>query len=262
MLIEQEAMYQFKDTKETEIDDRLWIPSSAMYYDGLLLEKELEGYQTLSVSGREMLSLNIESDNVQVGSIINNQTLPPRELTIKYRLFANNAIDLQRKFKRLMWLLYRENDVQINFNDELETNYFGRFSSAETVPENTNLIVSSFSIYCHDPRKFSKEYVTEGYISTETPFKTVPSVIIAKILGTGTVSVTNGREKISMTGRNVTDNDIVKFDILNGKVFINDEDFTRALDLTSDFKNFTLKKGDEIKSTNGTLEIRYREVSL
>lgn len=65
--------YSFLDTIKNQEYIPEWIPTSAMYYDGILLEGVIEGYQTLSVSGREMISVAIESQSVQVGSIITNQ---------------------------------------------------------------------------------------------------------------------------------------------------------------------------------------------
>ena len=104
----ENKMYPFIDTMKNESYISEYIPTSAMYYDNILLENVIEGYQTLSVEGREMLSVGIESESIQVGSIITNQTLPSRTLTIKYKLEDRDPENLQKKFDLLMWYLYKK----------------------------------------------------------------------------------------------------------------------------------------------------------
>lgn len=104
----ENKMYPFIDTMKNESYIPEYIPTSAMYYDNILLENVIEGYQTLSVEGREMISVGIESESIQVGSIITNQTLPSRTLTIKYKLEDRDPENLQKKFDLLMWYLYKK----------------------------------------------------------------------------------------------------------------------------------------------------------
>ncbi len=47
-----------------------------MMYDGMYLEDLIDGYQTLTVEGREMLSVEVEQQEIQIGSIITNQKIP------------------------------------------------------------------------------------------------------------------------------------------------------------------------------------------
>ena len=48
-------MYKFRDTtKQKHYRNLPFIPTSAMSYDGTWLEELIEGYQTLTVEGREM----------------------------------------------------------------------------------------------------------------------------------------------------------------------------------------------------------------
>jgi len=121
----ENRMYPFVDTQKNERYIPEYIPTSAMYYDGILLEDVIEGYQTLSVEGREMISVGIETESIQVGSIITNQTLPSRTLTVKYKLEDKDPEALQKKFDLLMWYLYKMKDVIVQFNDELDYTYHG-----------------------------------------------------------------------------------------------------------------------------------------
>ena len=150
-------MYKFRDTTKQEHYRNLpFIPTSAMNYDGIWLEELIEGYQTLTVEGREMYSLSFESKEMQVGGVITNVKYPPRELTIKYKLEDNDPRVLQEKFDTLKAFLIRQEDVPIIFNDNLEYTFYGRFQTADNVAGDTNSIISSFTVLCSDPFKHGK----------------------------------------------------------------------------------------------------------
>lgn len=255
-------MYAFMDTQKNERYIPEYIPTSAMYYDGVLLEGVVDGYQTLSVTGREMLSVNIESESIQLGSLVTNQSLPSRTLTVKYKLEDRDPENLQKKFDLLMWYLYKNKDVTLQFNDELDYSYHGRFSSAGTVAGDTNRIVSSFDIYCADPRKYSKQYKSNGEIATYTPYQILPDNIRVVLNRPTSVAVSNGDIVMSITGAGIASGDVIDFKPKEGKVFVNGIDKTSILDLSSDFKNFFISKGDIVKTNNGKLEVSYRVVML
>lgn len=259
----ENRMYPFMDTQKNERYIPEYIPTSAMYYDSILLEGVIEGYQTLSVEGRELISVGIESESIQVGSIITNQTLPSRTLTVKYKLEDNDAEKLQKKFDLLMWYLYKTKDVPIQFNDELDYTYHGRFSSANTVAGDTNRIVSSFDIYCADPRKYSKQYKSKGEIATYIPYTIVPDVVRVKLSSPTSVKVTNGSLSMSITGASIVAGDVVEFRNKEGSVYVNGVDKTNILDWAGgQLEDFYIKKGDVVKTNNGSLEVFYRVVAL
>lgn len=255
----ENKMYPFIDTMKNESYIPEYIPTSAMYYDNILLENVIEGYQTLSVEGREMLSVGIESESIQVGSIITNQTLPSRTLTIKYKLEDRDPENLQKKFDLLMWYLYKKKDVAIQFNDELDYTYYGRFESAKSVSGDTNRIVSSFDIYCADPRKYSRQYKSNGIIATYIPYEIVPDVIRVKLSAPTNVKVTNGLFSMSITNANIGVGDVVEFRNKEGTVYVNGVDKTNILNWADgQLEDFYIKQGDTVKTNNGTIEIFYR----
>lgn len=253
--------YDFQDLNDFYID-KVWIPSSAMFYDGILLEDKIEGYQTLSVNGREMLSLDVQTDSVLNGVLINSQRLNSRTLTIKYKLDCKTAEEVQEKYKLLMQLLYREKNIEIKFYDEAEWNYYGRYISSDEVDGSSNSIVSSFSILCESPFKYTKEHASKGQIASQDYFRLIPTRFTVVTNQVNEISVTNGKETIKISGKPFNKGDILVFDFLQGIVFLNGENQTKLLDLTSDFKNFTLKNKDSVTCTGGTLEMNYKGVSL
>lgn len=256
-------MYPFMDTQKIERYIPEYIPTSAMYYDGVLLEGVIDGYQTLSVTGREMLSVNIESESIQLGSLVTNQSLPSRTLTVKYKLVDKDPEQLQKKFDKLMQYLIRYEDVSIQFNDELDFTYYGRYSASEVPPGDTNSIVSSFDIYCADPRKYSKQYKSDGEIVTYIPYTVVPDIVRVKLSGPTSVEVTNGSLSMSITGASIVAGDVVEFRNKEGSVYVNGVDKTNILDWAGgQLEDFYLKKGDVVKTNNGSLEVFYRVVAL
>lgn len=267
MNVFNDTMYDFTDVKRKEELDKDWLPSSAMWYDGILFEKSIEGYQTLFVEGREMLAPSLETTDVQNGSIVSNQRIPAREIVVHYQLEDTNAEELQFKFKELLRLLYRTEPVKIQFNDELDFTYFGRFSAVDNVPGDTNCIVSSFTIYCEDPWKYTRQFTSFGPITKLSYFGGIVESLEVEMTGSNSLKITNGRETIAITSAAINRNDVLVFTLKGignqeGTLTVNGENKTALLDITSDFSNFTIQKGDTIKANNGNLKIIYRGVSL
>lgn len=254
-------MYKFRDTTRNS-DYESWLPSSAMIYDNRYFEHEIEGYQTLYVEGREMLSVEMDTEKMTVGEYVLTQRLPARTLTVFYKLEDRNPESLQEKFNQLMCLLYRSEDVLISFKDQKELFYFGRYESTASVDGKSNSIVSSFTIKCADPRKYTKEFSISKFVKTALPYGTVPISISFEATQDKNVRITNGRETISITNSMIKTGDKVELLIKDGKILVNGENKTRILDLTSDFKNFVIHQNDEIKCDNGVPIIKYRGVWL
>ena len=52
-------MYEYKEL--TNRESSAWLPSVAMLFNNILLEDEINGYQTLNVEGRETLGYDMET---------------------------------------------------------------------------------------------------------------------------------------------------------------------------------------------------------
>lgn len=255
-------MYYFKDTKKYPLETFKFIPTSAMFYDGLLLEDLIEGYTTLKVEGREMTSLTIDSTAVKVGAIVSNQKINTRSITVTYQLKNKSSQAIQDDFKKMMAHLYREEDVAIYFEDEPTTLYYGRYHSAESVDGSSNSIISSFTIFCSDPYKYGSQIVSTGVINTVLRQPVMPIKIEATVTKSGPMRIVKGSQSISMSRANFKVGDKVIVDFVVGKVFVNNLNRTRFLDLDSDFSNFKLNSNDKITCTSANLKIYYRSVDL
>ncbi len=258
----ENKMYSFKDTLINRRASKKFLPTPALMYDGMYLEDLVEGYQTLTVEGREMLSVSLEQQSVNVGSIITNQTLPSRELKITYKLEDKNPEKFQFKYKELLNYLYRKEDVEIRFHDELDYYYYGRYSTADSVPPESNSVISSFSIYCADPLKYTREVISDGYIGNPIQFPVTPKKIEAVLSANNSIKITNGNQTISISDAAIKTGDLVVFDFVNEQVTVNGENWTSVIDLESDFENFYLSQGQKITSNNGSLKVFYRGATI
>src|SRR5690625_8029265 len=81
------------------------LPSVAMEFSGEYIENELNGYETLKVSGRETIGVELISEPTHEGVITIDERLPHRELTITYELQADNNTEFQERFNASRRLL-------------------------------------------------------------------------------------------------------------------------------------------------------------
>ncbi|MCT1190998.1 phage tail protein [Lactococcus lactis] len=253
-------MYKFRDTtKRKHYRNLPFIPTSAMSYDGTWLEELIEGYQTLTVEGREMYSLSFESQEMQVGGVITNVKYPPRALTIKYKLEDRDPRVLQEKFDTLKAFLIRQEDVPIIFHDDLEYTFFGRFQTADNVPGDTNSIISSFTVVCSDPFKHGKTQSVKNKVIEVLPYAVKPDKLSFKLLAEGLLA-TDGNYRLKSS--QAKKGDFLEFDFQTGDTFLNGKLNNNLLDLDSDFKNIRLITGTDFSSSNYELTIQYRKAVL
>lgn len=147
--------YSFIDTVENATAGS-YLPAEAMSYDGIFLENEIDGYRTLNVSGRELMSVDIKSSSTNGidGSQFQSKAYPSRTITVKYQLIARNDRMFRESFNKMNYLL-RGEQVKVIFNDEPDKYFIGTKQGNTEVSAGMNSVVGEFEIYCSDPRKYS-----------------------------------------------------------------------------------------------------------
>lgn len=150
-------MYAFRDTtaKTSAADD---LPSEALKINGSYIENVITGYRTLSVSGREALSpeLNTYETGSRDGSRLKSKRYPARTITVKYQLKADSSKDFRDKYNQLAEILNVE-DAELIFNDETDKYFTGTPSEIGEVEPGSNFVTGEFQILCTDPFKYSVE---------------------------------------------------------------------------------------------------------
>lgn len=147
-------MYSFVDIKETS--EGITLPSEAMQINGEYLEDLVPGYRTLSVSGREALSPEIESfhTGIRDGSSRKSRRYPERIITVKYQLISKSNEEFREAYNKLGGVLNTE-DAQLVFRDEPDKYFIGTPSLVEEVEQGRNAVVGELEFLCLDPFKYS-----------------------------------------------------------------------------------------------------------
>ena len=173
--------YEFID-----VDDivETFLPAEAMSYNGVYLENEIEGYRTLNVSGRELLSASIKSSSVDgiSGSKYQYKTYPSRTIIVKFQLICDTDRKFREAFNRMNQILSAE-QVKIIFNDEPDKYFIGTKEGNTDIEPGKNSVIGEIEIYCADPCKYStvlKEF--EGVIEDDE--------LVVNVQNNGTESAT------------------------------------------------------------------------
>lgn len=155
-------MYNFIDVNEAS--ESVILPSEALKINGAYIEDQIKGYRTLSVSGREALSPEVESfsTGIRDGSMVKNKRYPERIITVQYQLIAESNEAFREAYNKLGQILNVE-DAELIFNDEQDKFFTGTPCIIGAVHPGTNSVVGEFEILCTDPFKYSVvEYTAQA----------------------------------------------------------------------------------------------------
>lgn len=154
-------MYEFRDVNENLTQE--YIPAEALQINGELIETQIEGYHTLYVQGREVLSPEINTYEIGTknGEIRKNKRYPARTITVGYQLIAESAEAFREAYNKLGRIL-NVDDAEIIFNDEPDKFFIGTPSEVSEIDTGRNSVKGEFKILCLDPLKYSvAEYEAE-----------------------------------------------------------------------------------------------------
>lgn len=197
-------LYNFIDTVDN-VSSGSSLPVEAMSYDGVYLENEIDGYRTLTVTGRELLGSNSRTKEItgMDGTVWQGKNYKPRTITVKYMLKAKSDSAFRSAFNKMNQLLSGE-QVKIVFNDERDKYFIGTKISNDEVDGGTNFVIGEIEIYCSDPFKYSttlKEFKTSTNEITITNNGTVPATIDYEITNndeTGFVGIVSDQGVIQL----------------------------------------------------------------
>lgn len=185
-------LYGFRDTTDTSGVLGSNLPSEAMNFNGKFLENEINGYRTLTVSGRELIGSEFKAKKIEGldGTIWKEKYLKPRTITVKYQINASSNKEFRDAYNKMNLLLSGE-QVKIYFNDETDKYFIGTKTSNDEVEGGTNYVIGEIEIYCSDPRKYS---------TTEKEFTATDGVLNIVNEGTVPVSIDYEIQATSETG--------------------------------------------------------------
>lgn len=148
------ALYNFTDTQGTP--SVRGLPSEAVSINGTFIENSIEGYTTISTTGRELIGKELSSEVIGAsdGAFFDYSRIPDRVITVRFKLEAETSQEFREKFNQLNKILNVE-QAQLIFNDELDKYFTGTLQEIEDVPDGLNTVNGSFTFYCADPYKYA-----------------------------------------------------------------------------------------------------------
>lgn len=139
-------MYTNNDLKKGKVNPQ------SIYFDGHCLDKEVPGYETISVAGRELFSSELTNLIVgnQDGDRLQQNRFPARNITVTYQIQRRTAGELRESYHVLNAKLLGIKK-KIWFEDEPELYYVGTLSDAEVPTAGMTKLQSTFTLRCNDP---------------------------------------------------------------------------------------------------------------
>ena len=142
------------DTQEYQKE----YPEEFILFEFGALEDLIEGYETLTVTGRELFARQVDYQTIKGvdGAVFLSANYGIREIEVEYFLEANSSKELSEKFSQFNRLIRKPN-LKFSISDDLEYYLIGTVQNVDRVQPGMLTIVSSFKILCTDPYKYSKE---------------------------------------------------------------------------------------------------------
>lgn len=266
--------YEFHDLNVNTRGEPNWLPPEAMYIVrhgvGTPLEDLIQGYQTLTVTGRELAAYKLNTSEVEGvdGSMYLDATHPEREIEVTYQLVEKDDESFRAAYQ-LMNQYLSEKQFSFYFYDDDLYQWTGTVTEAETPAAGSNRVKSTFKITCSDPFKRLRNPVTYSGADTLTIaepayYPTVPDRMEVTLKAASkALTITNSRQTITLSG-DFKAGDKVAFMFGNdATITLNGEPAINLLDLTSDFDNFAVKQDDKVTATPASalsLELRRKEL--
>lgn len=125
----------------------------AISLDGVYIEDAVEGYKTLSVSGRESLEYSVSDEDRPIGMDgmeYYGKRQAGRTIIIRYKLEAYTARNFIARYRKLKAFCSGDNH-KLRFADEPNAHYTGTLSRIDSPDSGCLSVVGEIEFYCADP---------------------------------------------------------------------------------------------------------------
>lgn len=236
-------------------------PSDNMSINGTPLNRLVDGYTHLTVTGRGLLGQTIKKSSVpgRRGVWVEDVSDDERQLEIKYKLEADTSSKMRDKFAKLNKILRTQASsgfLEITFKDEPEYVYYGYFSGADDIEEKSLSIISKFTILVPDGYKKKQAQNSTGPIALSDALEVLPESIMVTPTGTvNQVQIINGTKVLSFSGSYAAGKDlVVTFGNEEVTAVYNGRNILSELEKFSPLEQFTVKNGDTITAKNAVVK--------
>ena len=173
------SAYDFIDTTEaTETSTTESLPTEAVWFNGVCLDSQIDGFRTLSVQGREVAEKDVKTYDTKsgMGEMFREAYYKTRTITVLYQLIAETAAQFRERYNLLNQLLSPE-QAKLAFNDELDKYFIATKESNDDVDAGLNCVTGKIEFFCSDPRKYSTTTKT-FQVTKVQQFANNPSIVI------------------------------------------------------------------------------------
>lgn len=261
-------MYDFHDLNINRKIETEPLPIEALNYGGHWLDQEIDGYMTLSTSGRNEFSRQINAaDRVDDGAVYLSSRVESKKITVTFQLLASTIEQYNERLKKLKQLLFQPN--QPFYFADLQQYHFVGTASALTLDSETLNTTGKIELSLADPYLHGN---VKTIIGSGTQIKIIDSELVYpqtpdKLTFTPTKAVANltitcDGKKISLSvGVDAGQAVVIDFDNLN--LSINDVDNLMGLTLDSNLSDFYIANGSTISiNATGSYKLEYEVKQL
>lgn len=197
----------------TEYFTNLPLSEVALSVNDVQIEKEIIGFKTSYVTGREPISSQLIENEIGIsdGSRYRYKKDKTRDIVVTYHLVADTLEIHKRLENKLKSLIYEENSKWI-FEDEKDVFFTGTvsdFTGSKLAVSGLIASAGEITIHCSDPYRYSvKEYEIEPsaddgktiLIDYKGTYKAYPILEATMINDNGFIGYVNDRESILQFG--------------------------------------------------------------
>lgn len=248
-------MYEFRDTLIGSNQEETSVPSDNLLINGRGLNELVKGYRQLSISGRGLISRRLQTTEIpnRGGLWLDDVQDEARELRVHYQLKAPTSEALRDAFWELNRVLREKDVLSISFKDESNFIYSATLSEAEEIQENRLSILSSFTLFCPNPYKYTPiRQSMDGKITLNYANKVLPERIKLSIIKESTsIKIKCAGKTLSLKGTYQVGDEIeLRYEEDAVEIRQNNRLILNDLELYQPLEEFYLYHGSTVSATN------------
>lgn len=252
--------------------------TNKLIYNGVNLDDTLTDENvsviTLNINGRGVMSYNNNITDVPGldGGLYESSYLEPRTLEVEIQIEAVDTSTFIRTFEKMNKLFRTIGEVPIQFSDEPDVTYYGRYVSSNHPKEDSNVQVFTITLVCSDPFKEIAEkvinYTNASTLTVDSDFPVKPHLKIVFPETTHEFKVHNTTKDLTIDYKRTDGFNTRGYDLKINENAItrsgNTRDGYSGLVLSADWEDFTIETGDQIvvQPEPETIRIHYKGEKL
>lgn len=190
------ATYEYMGMRKTSKREPNYEAQDELLINGRSISAQVEGYRQLTVSGRGLVPYEVDTVDYlsRSGAKPTSYRTGVRDFTVKYRLIAKSSEDLRGKFDKLHGIL-ANGALTVGFKDDEEYVYEQVYlTGADVSEEDTNTIISTFTLTAYDPYRYSKTQTEGDVVKISSEFVEVDEIRVefAETVDRPTINIRNG----------------------------------------------------------------------